>query len=108
MQAGGPPRFVPTLTEVVHDASDDAPMHGDGAAPGMSGARQAGDAHAAAGAHPDPSLAAWQAALAQALDEALVRVLAGCPPPPGASTAQVSQALQAALAQSAQVRHPRN
>ncbi len=108
MQAGGPPRFVPTLTEVVHDDADDAPLQGGGAAPGACGQPQAGDTVAGTSPYPHPSLAAWQDALAQPLGEALARILADCPPPPGAAAAQVSLALQAALVHAAQVRHPRN
>lgn len=108
MQDGSPPRFVPTLTEVVHDPSDDAPLHGAGASMGAPADLQTGLVHPTEGSHTDPSLASWQAALARPLEEALARVLSACPPPPGADAAHASQALQAAVLQAAQVRHPRN
>lgn len=86
MNAGQPPRFVPTLTEVVHDPVDDAlPQGGFDGSPAVP-------AHEA-------DLASWQAAVTAHLRPALASALQACPPPGDASSEPVRQALLGALAQ---------
>lgn len=102
MDASGPPRFVPTLTEVVQGDPDDASLGTP--APSLADAPAgAGAALAAA-----PSLVAWQADLAPLLLQALAGALQACPVPAGGEPDQVRQSLRAALAQASEVLLPRN
>lgn len=103
MQSGVPPRFVPTLTEVVPADPADAPAP---AGPGTPGAPAGGGAADASGQA--PQLQAWQLELDARLQQAVAGVLQSCPSPAGASQAQVQQAVQAALARAGAVLHARN
>lgn len=100
MDAGIPPRFVPTLTEVVHDAADDAPVQV--ATPPADPAGPAGVAAAS------PELEAWQIELTAILGDTLSCALQSWPPPASCGPQQVQQALQAAWAQACDVAFTRH